>query len=696
MADDDHNTPTPVIDPEVIILSMDEPALLQDQPVASANDDPDHESTPADNPITDEVDCDLETAEEEKKTAREIRNEKYAKEVDIQEDWVKKKYNTLINVLVEEMSNVEIPKTESVSEKPLEGGTAEKSEEDTEIETKPKEPFSKRFKRFCCQPNEFSCCGPLLRRFACYRTGWFREIVIPESDTIEKAQKLGWKQIKNGLGNIYTDTPIGSTVRECASYIGLLLTLGFFLSSAANLITDQTKDSDTDDDNFLIFSVVFGSLGLIFTIFDVSYQGYHRRCKTCKGWIKWYKKRKMARKINDPEASVASEQDETENTQVTTEDNLDIQSIEQQKEGGEELEEHGQVLDPGKCCEEKCTCCAKKYSAAVDVARLVFTEMLYYPAMILSIFQFINRYTVEGNPANSAFSWLQLIFSFGSSLFSVYAIRVFILAGSVYSMASLRSVKLKGMTFQLSFVGYAYGTMALQILMIISISACYYSQYYTYYFYNYDISSGNGQENRLANSEDFKLGLRLWYMIIVAYITPIISVVMFFLVHYFWTAVFPIEFVFDFVRVLKSTSLTGVKGAMDENEKTLEEASIRLNEGELDKDYDKIIKTSFKAKFTYPFKNPPRIILSFLYIYMLYYFFLTAFTFPQMSSLVTPLDPIVWSFFFIGCFIFAMILNIYAYTIALVWSWILAGIAFIFCLVICASCTPQRQRQRYR
>ena len=449
--------------------------------------------------------------------------------------------------------------------------------------------------------------------------------LIPKTESIRRALILGVKEIVVGSINIFSITAFGSTVREVAVYGGFLCTLLFFSISLWGLIKDHIEEKDLDDDFFRLFKTLFGAIGMVFSMFDLFYHAYHRRFKTCKEWKEWRQWR-----------------EEKKNNQEN------IHLLRELPDNQEK--ENAKQPDSANCCKDQCKCLPEPCAIAFDVARVFVMEMLYYPALILSVFQFATELVINDNDPSmiSITTWLSNIISFVGQLTFVYLARAFVLAGTVYTVAKIREKKkfLEGATFQITFVLYTYGLMILQICMIVAIGATYYNEYYKLYqevnslpsnhhnelyqeVNSFYISSGSGSSgdnptitptntptiiptNTLVTEIHYRLSDELWFMICCAFMTPVLGVIMFFVVHHFWTQKFTIEVILDFLKVLKKKSITaGLKS--EECRKIIN----YLGDEQLQEDFNRIPRGRFSDKFTYPFKSPLHIILCLLYSIML-------------------------------------------------------------------------------
>ena len=565
------------------------------------------------------------------------------------EPWVRKRRETIYhNILLEienrkktkvlkeapEQDTIENPESHEKDENP------KSPEKDENVESLTYDPGKyDTFVNCCCRSYSCGLCTELFCH--CRRGGKVeRAEILPNTPEVKIAQSLGWAEMKKSLSNPFTNTPIGDTVREVSLYGGFLWTLLFFLISVSGLITDKGKSLAP------IFGVAFGSLVLCFGIFDVIYYAYHRRCRTCNKWKEWYKKKKNA-SINKTYNKLNDE------TIVETDNEMN-------KERNDET--NSEPPDSGACCYEKCTCLGEKFTKSIDFIRIVISELLYYPSVILSVFDFATQLVDNNNDATkiSASIWLLTIVSFLGDFATVYVIRAFILAGSLFTVIKILNFKNIGRAlFHFIFILFAYGIMIQQICMIISITVRYYFEY----------SIAAEMASRLNSTDvDYQLSGSLWYMLICCFFTPIVGVMVFFAVHHYWTQKFPCDFLFTFLEHLKS-------GGFLTFNKDMKEKSDKLKDFlKIDEVRERFNEIPFKAKLLYPFKSPQIIVLCFVYNYLLSFFYVL--TIAGTSSSYG------WSVFFFITYCFGCLVNLYAFCIATLWNIILTMILALIVLFI--------------
>ena len=186
----------------------------------------------------------------------------------------------------------------------------------------------------------------------------------------------------------------------------------------------------------------------------------------------------------------------------------------------------------------------------------------------------------------------------------------------------------------------------------------------------------------------YRLSYELWFMICCAFMTPVLGVIMFFVVHHFWTQKFPIEVILDFLKVLKKQSIMAAL-----NSEECRKIINYLGEEQLQEDFNKIPRGRFSDKFTYPFKSPLHIILCLLYAIMLLTFFICCIVKGPGGG---------WILFYCVAFVFGFVVNVYACSVAIVWIAIFVGILIaiacilLVCIIVCCSATQSSSNQNNR
>ena len=483
---------------------------------------------------------------------------------------------------------------------------------------------------------------------------------------VRKAQSLGVKGICKSLKNIYTETPVGSTVKEACVWGLFTSFLVLFLKGFALLIKSKVTRNDSYDYWFKFLGTIFSGIGLLFSCFDTIFHVYNRRFKTCKEWKKWRKdnvnnnsscclkclccKRKDLNLVNQDDSTKYETNDEH---QINRSDNL--------------------------TAEEVTMCCPKSVTTLIDVSRVLFAETLLYLSLILSVSELCTELVINNNDPHmiKSITWFGFIFSVFSTLCLVYIPRVFILAGTVYSVAKLRDKEniFEGAIFQIMFVLYSYGLMALQICMIVAIGGAYYNEYndkWKELAMTLKVSNTSSANYTTPQTVDINYSPsgRMWYVMVCGYVTPILGIIMFFLVCHYWTQQFPIEVVADICGSLKSSIKKAVllKKLGIEYVETLEKLSI---------DNSNIMDLNCCYKFSYPFKRPVHIVLCNLYIAMLISFFVCC----AISG-----SGKAWILYYLSVLVFGFIVNWYVFLVTLFWPVVLVIILVVVAAILVSFC----------
>ena len=531
----------------------------------------------------------------------------------------------------------------------------------------------------CCCCLSTCSCDELMSMFECdCCQNLCRDNHVFIKKHVRKAQSLGVKGIYKSLKNIYTDTPIGSTVKEVCVWGLFISFLALFTKSFVLLIKNKVAGNDSYDYWFKILGTIFSGIGLLFSFIDTIFHVYHRRFKTCKEWKQWRKDnlnndsscclRCLCCKRKDQRDSLTAEEDSMME-ETTVED-----------------EERSRSPDPVHCCRDMCMCCPRSITTLIDVFRVFFAETLFYVNLILSVFELCTELVINNNDLHmiKVTTWFGFIFSFFSTLCFNYIARVFILAGTIYSVAKIRGKEsiFKGAMFQIMFVLYSYGLMALHICMIVAIGRMYYNEYNERYkaattpMTINNVLSVNHTTSPPTVNINYSPSGQMWYVIVCGYVAPIFGIVMFFVVCHYWTQQFPIDVILDILKSLKSSVKKTVllKKVGEEYIETLEKLSRHLNESKF-ADYQDIKDLNFWYKFGYPFKRPVHIILCYFYIAMLVGFFICC----AIIGSDNACDP-----YYIFVLVFGLIVNWYMFLVTLFWPAVLVVILAIIAAILVA------------
>ena len=425
-----------------------------------------------------------------------------------------------------------------------------------------------------------------------------------------------------------------SLISELFLCITLFITSVEFLLSIVSLATNQR--SDQNDIILEILSFILSFIGIAFTLLDSSLHFRHRGCRTFK--------RACHR-----------------------------QELEQEHD-----EEHKEFCNETCVSKSDENSCGKRCVAFLDVTRIFILETIYYPDLLSTMFEFIDELIQSGhNPrAIPAISWLSFIWNMLLIIVTVYLAKIHTLWGLVYSVKKARAEKkFQGILFILTFALYMLGILILQALMIAVIGGR----------YHHDHTAGKG-----------KISGQLWYMMVSGYLTPLFGMIIFFVVHHFWTMKLPVDLVYDFVKVLQTEGVETDNTKRGEEELTKVEQILKyIGEEQFKEDYHKFQQTDCITKVGHPFSSPLHIIVISFYSAMLFVFCLC-------SLIGGPLNGAWLLFYFLAGFI-GTIVNIYALAVFFTWLWfiinVLAALVLliaivIFCLLIGSMASSDSSQRR--
>ena len=459
----------------------------------------------------------------------------------------------------------------------------------------------------CCTcPTCCSCCPRCCPNFE----------IFPDTDTINEARQAGtFALLKFLFFNL-----LWPILREIIVYGGLGFTVGLFCYNIGMLVYILLRDERQIKKTFLYIKLGVDLFGLLFTIFDA---GLHfrqygfRLLKRCKAFRKNYK-----------------------------ELDLDLNKMKPD-------ETKFEFFDENVICKNAF---GKGLAAFMDVARIFVLETIFYPKLLLSVFDFIMELVDNDyNPSMISWTtWLSAVFGFLASLFLVYVLRVFIFARVIYLIGKLMkdSKNYQGISFLVIFIIYIYMMMFLQILMIISIGSRFHHEY--------------------ANYRAIEMSWQLWYMMISAYLMPLLGMLMFFVVHHFWTMKLPLDVIRN---LLCKFQAKGEKEHKDEDAtlKEFKDLNEYLGGEKFKKDYNKLNEVSFFWKFIYPYISPFHIIAILIYDLMFSGFFVCCTVDGPFGN---------WLWFYCAAGAFALVINIYSASVICAWLLILLLFLSIIAIII--------------
>ena len=420
--------------------------------------------------------------------------------------------------------------------------------------------------------------------------------IFPDEVSINKASQIGmYTLLKYIASNL-----IYPVIREVIVYGGLILTsILFVIALVQAIIYHSRSDKGQIVKMFKYINLGVSVFGLLFIILDTTLH-IHHQIKKCKALVK-------------------------QDDDMTAE-----------------------YCD--KCCADYKKGGFVKTVVSMDITRIFILETIYYPNLLIKIFEFIIL-LVDNNYAPKmigGFDWFTTIVSFLASLTLVYLYRIYVFAKVIRKLINKASSNYQGIIFIAIFVFYMYGLMLLQILMIVIIGSRFHHEY--------------------TNNKVIKMSWQLWYMMIFPYLMPILGMPMFFLIHHFWTIKLPVDVIFNIISEFQA------KGKEDYQDT---DANIKKLQDHLGNsfthDYYELEEVPFWKKFIYPYISPFHVILITVYILMFSAFFVCC-------TLDGPFGN--WLWFYVATAGLALIINIYSSSVTMLWLIILIVILAIIAIVV--------------
>ena len=423
---------------------------------------------------------------------------------------------------------------------------------------------------------------------------------FPDEESIKKARQIGmYTLLKYIASNL-----IYPVIREVIVYGGLILTSVLFVIALVQAIIYHSRSNkDQIVKTFKYINLGVSMFGLPFVILDATLHFRHNGIRL----IKRAKKR---------EALVQQDDDKT---------------AEYCK----------------KCCADyKKGGFIKTVVSVMDITRIFILETIYYPNLLIKVFDFIIL-LVDNNYALKMIGWTDWFtttVSFLASLLLVYVHRIYVFAKVMFLIRKLinkASSNYQGIIFIAIFVLYMYGLMLLQILMIVIIGSRFHHEY--------------------TNNKAIEMSWQLWYMMLFPYLMPILGMLMFFLIHHFWTIKLPVDVIFNIISEFQAKGEKDYKDT-DANIKKLQD---HLGNS-FTNDYNELEEVPFWKKFIYPYISPVHVILITVYILMFSAFFVCCtLDGPFENWLWFPFGN--WLWFYVATAGLALIINIYSSSVTMLW-----------------------------
>ena len=321
----------------------------------------------------------------------------------------------------------------------------------------------------------------------------------------------------------------------------------------------------------------------------------------------------------------------------------------------------------------RCNPCSQTCGSVwVDIVRMLLAEALIYPLIICDILEVVSGKSYEGKSSTDHLSFSLFILSCFSFVLYVFIARIVILLGIIRKTHRARNRHTSALThektysrsalaYQMVFFFHLIFQMIAQVLVLVTIGM-------SLYYDNYGddtIDEGNGYLDQGYTDEDFIVGPELWCMIVLAYSSPLLSFLSFFLVTYYWAQEFPIAFCLDLISLWKMKR--GPEDFINIGDRILnprDELMPVITDfyRKLKPDYEELHDRNWCSKFAYPFRNPLIAVLCVLYVLLQ----LAPLCFCAVFAAIFNSDLSVTILFF-TYLLFALIVDAYAYSVFIFW-----------------------------
>ena len=359
-----------------------------------------------------------------------------------------------------------------------------------------------------------------------------------------------------------------------------------------------------------------------------------------------------------------------------------------QNDGEEDPSNDGKIEKNGG----KCKRCIATTRSTFDFVRMLLSELLFYPLLICDIFEVVTGKAYLFSNITDGISFTLFGISSLSLLFYVYIVRIIILiVGIIHSEKKRKpqnkdeketqtqfpdydpAIRKAAKYFQIYFVCHVAAQMVAQILMIIAIGAKIRDDNSHLFENTTNIketslnSTVNTTKIVAIESDSIHVSGTLWYMLVAGYVLPIIGLLTFFVVTYFWVQEFPIGFCIDVLSVLKAPDIDDIK----DFRKTKKDAASKLEKikqfvhiAELKKQFKDLRLKAFYRKFLYPFFTPQMVIICLIYAFLQFSFIICA---GNSTSGNGPLGGGHWTTFYVIAAFVGYIANFYVFIVASAW-----------------------------
>ena len=359
--------------------------------------------------------------------------------------------------------------------------------------------------------------------------------------------------------------------------------------------------------------------------------------------------------------------------------------------------------------------CCSRLTDLMDILRLILSEAILYPLLICDIFDLIIGQGFKGKSTGERLSFALFVVSLVSMFLTVYLARIIVLLGMIKNATAVRSpnkkmittdidnegekiydpdIKQSAVRYQTFFCLHVVFQMLVQLLMYISIAAK--IRHDNRHFYE--------DEN---SDEGIRVTNYLWYMMAAGYVLPIMGLLTFFIVTYYWSQQYPVGYRLDMISIFKMTEYGMVdlsnmrKEIAEKKEKMIDamfsggdpagkQAKILANMDRLlfkplKEDFEVIFRKSLLVKFSYPFKTPSSIVICIVYIALQFAFMVcAALAVDEMGAVVIHiLNGSGWVYYYISVVALGIIANIYTVLVVAIWIPLIIVAIIVILAIVC-------------
>jgi len=245
--------------------------------------------------------------------------------------------------------------------------------------------------------------------------------------------------------------------------------------------------------------------------------------------------------------------------------------------------------------------------------------------------------------------------------------------------------------FLVYFLVYITLQMTVQAFMIVATGREIYEE--NLHFHNASSYSNQSTENP-TSCLPVKVSVYLWCMIVMTYLLPVVGLLMFFLIGYYWVEEFFITVYIQICENLKSIAkspgidtIFQIKEKADKMNQSFSKILSMLPR--VEEDFEHFKRVPWCTKFGRPFKSPALVIacITFLLLNCLFISFSSGIaTISPFVLLATLLDSTGWTLVYLAGSVFGIAANAYTFLVAIVWLIIIEIIIFLICALWPCCC----------